>query len=681
MNEKKRIASWWIRWKDLDWPNPDNIDNIKRRAEEMAKANVNAAMIFGTHFRWDYLPFFTLVHDYLGTVAEELHKYGVELYDHHSVNLIHRYDTREEMRHIMLHSGPHLPLCPSREAAKNWEYNGKRLNNWRMIDVKTRDVLWYPQYQSEGFCHRNPEFIEAYKEYVTQLIADTGIDGLSADDPIHYMRYNSCACPHCRAELKRRSGIELPAMEDQTFWGNWENPAWRDWIDLRLEATGEFFKELSTVIPEGFRLMSCGASSATPGAMGNGTDARNFLKGCTMVNLEMSGNTPAYKHDPVTTNMTTGHRFINASHHQAAAREKGVRCFGTGFGFTEVTADHVWAVNKALDSDCWFSTLKGRLGLADHILDTLPEEPALVGHAFTFEKNHPELFEGEQVGQLAVYFSYETRNHTFFGALGQGYFADYRATLETLFLAGLNPHTVFEFPKDAKTYPVVLLPSAASMRQDEIDAMHAYLAAGGKVIATGPNAMKECVNSWQLPTHPDVTPYEFFSRVDDGVWHRPAAWENGGVEDSADADCWSEPVPGLLYNPKRMLDKQIAPAVLDYCKAYAKPMPLQVLESEGYFVTMFDKGGAINVHLLAADYDTDIDHHLDEIRFHRSRVNLINHVEPIGVTQTIRIAAGQKPEVYLPINDAQAQVEMEDGVCTITLPKKCSYILAQFPKK
>ena len=63
MDEKKRIASWWIRWKDLDWPNPDNIDNIKRRAEEMAKANVNAAMIFGTHFRWDYLPFFTRLHD------------------------------------------------------------------------------------------------------------------------------------------------------------------------------------------------------------------------------------------------------------------------------------------------------------------------------------------------------------------------------------------------------------------------------------------------------------------------------------------------------------------------------------------------------------------------------------------------------------------------------------------
>ena len=125
----------------MNWPSQDNLDKIKARADKLAAADVTAAMIFGTHFRWDGLPFFTMLHDYLGTVAEELHQRGVKLYDHHSVNLIHRYHDREGMRHVMLHSGPHLPLCPSSEAAASWEYNGKMLNNWRMIDVKTRQVL------------------------------------------------------------------------------------------------------------------------------------------------------------------------------------------------------------------------------------------------------------------------------------------------------------------------------------------------------------------------------------------------------------------------------------------------------------------------------------------------------------------------------------------------------------
>ncbi len=678
--EKNRIASWWMDWQDLNWPAVDNMDKIKRRAEEMAKANVTAAMIFGTHFRWDYLPFFTLLHDYLGTVAEELHKNGVKLYDHHSVNLIHRYRNREEMRQAMVDSRVHLPLCPSSQAAETWEYKGKRLNDWRMIDVKTRKPLWYPQYTSEGFCHRNPEFIEAYKDYVQQLITDTGIDGLSADDPIHYMRYNSCACPHCRAELKRRAGIDLPPVEDQSFWANWENPAWHHWIDLRFEATGEFFEQVASVVPEGFALMSCGASSATGGVMGNASDARNFLRGCTLANLEMSGNTPPYKYDPATVNSTMTHRLINASHHQAAAREKGVRCFGTGFGFTQTTADHVWAVNKALDSDCWFSTLKARLGLPDHILDTLPEEPELIGHAFTFEKEHPDLFGGEQIGQLAVYFSYETRNHTFFGALNKGYFKDYHDTLEELFKAGLSPHTIFDFPKDASVYPLVLLPSAASMTQQEIDAMHTYLAAGGKVVATGPNPLPGCENTWKLPTRPDVAPLDFFSRVEEGkFWHLPAQWEKSELAPGTEPNRWSEPVPGLYYNPQRMGEGKITSAVMELCEKYAKPMPLKVLESEGYLPTVFAGEKGTTLHFLAADYDTDIDHHLDEIRFHRSRVNLITKVEPIGVTRTIRVAAESLPEVFCPVDDVQAQVELKDGVCTITLPKACSYILAQFP--
>ena len=36
---RDRIASWWFGWNDLNWPNLDNHDRIKRRAEAMAQAN------------------------------------------------------------------------------------------------------------------------------------------------------------------------------------------------------------------------------------------------------------------------------------------------------------------------------------------------------------------------------------------------------------------------------------------------------------------------------------------------------------------------------------------------------------------------------------------------------------------------------------------------------------------
>lgn len=680
----KRIVSWWLKMPDLDWPNHDNHDRIKRRAEDIAASGATTAMIFGTHFRWDFLPYFTLLHDYLATVAEELHARGVELYDHHSVNLVHRYSTREEMRHVMLHSGPHLPFSPSREAAASWEYKGKRLNDWRMIDVKTRDVLYFPQYAAEGFCISNPDFVDAYKDYLKQLIADTGIDGLSADDPVHFMHYNSCACPHCRAMLRERTGLELPPIEDRTFWGNWKNPAWKAWIDLRFDAVSNFFAALQPIFPKDFRVTTCGHNSASPGSNGSAADARTFLAGgCNYTNLEMSGNMPPYKKDPVTTNISISSRIVNASHHQAAAREQGGRCFSTGFGFTKETAGIVWAVNKVMGADCWFSCLKDRLGLPQHILDTLPDEAEVVGDAFRFEAEHPALFTGEQIGQVGVYFSYETRKHTYFGNLSNGYYRDFSTTLQALFEKGISPHTVFDFPDTPTKYPLILLPSAAAMTASEIAALKNYLKAGGRVVATGPSALPECRHSYALPDAPTLdAPIDFFSTIANGVKHQEAEWvRHAIIEKTLDADIWQEPLQGLLYHPHRMIDGTVTDRILDECRKHGNPLPINMTQSDGYIVSMLEDENAITVHLIAKEFDTDIDHRLDEMRFHRSRVNYINKVEALDVTDTLTVMADACPTVYLPLSDKTARTEPVEGGYRIHLPSKTAYAILQFPKQ
>lgn len=675
--ERQRLTNWWIRWEDLKWPGIDAMDRIKYKADKYVEANISTAVIYGCHFRWDYMPYFTLLHDYLGTVAEELHQRGIKLYDHHSVNLIHRYDTREEMRHVMLHSGPHIPFCPSREAAKTWEFKGKRLNDWRMIDVRSRDVLYFPQYASEGFCHRNPEFKEAYQEYAKMLVADTSIDGLMADDAMYYMHLNACGCEHCRKELQRRAGIDLPPVEDQTFWGNFDNPAWNHWVDLRFDATKEFHADLRKVLPEDFALCSCGGSSASNGALGSASDARMFLGGCNYTNLELCGNTPPYKHDKVTVNRSVSHNVINASHHQAAAREKGVRCYGTGYGFTEPSASIIWAVNRFLDADCHFSTLKPRLGLSDAILNTLPEEYDVVGRAYSFEKEHSALFDGNMVGQVGVYFSYETRNHTCFGYMATGYTKDFQDTLQTLFEAGISAHTIFSFPKTPAEYPVVLLSSVLSMTGEEKQAMQDYLTAGGKVIVTGPTAVEGCENDWKLSNKPNVEPLGFFSTIRDGVWHQQAKWLGDPQPECTDPDCWTEPAKGILYNPRRVGD--VRESVVALCQEHGLPMPIKIQKSEGYLTAMYRCKEGITVHLLAKDYDTDIDHHLDEIRFHRSRVNYINKVTPIGIGREVVLQCEKTPQVYIPISDGKAETSCENGICKIVLPENCSYALIHIP--
>ena len=682
LHDHRRLVNWWMRFEDLNWPAPMNIDRVKRRAEKMAEANITTAVIFGCHFRWDYLPYFTLLHDHIATIAEELHKYNIELFDRHSVNLIHRYDTPEQMRHVMLHSGPHIPFSPSREAAACWEYKGKKLNDWRMIDVKSNEVLYFPQYASEGFCYNNPEFVEAYADYANRLVADTGIDGLAAEDPVHYMHFLSCGCPHCRRELKERTGVDLPSYEDRNFWGNWENPAWKEWIDMRFESGKRFFEKVMPQLPKDFPVTTCGSDSAAAGMNGKASDARTFMEGgVNYAHCEWSGNTPPYKHDPVTSNSPISRRLVSSSHHLAVARERGLRCFTTGYGFTEPTANIIWALNKALDQDCCFSTLKARLGLPQDILDSLPEEYDVVGRPYAFEKDHPELFEAANVGQLGVYFSYETRNHTLYGNMTKGYYKDFSGALNLLMQNGLSPHTVFSFPKDIDQYPVILLSGVAAMTESERSDMKAYMGVGGKVIAVGPSDLPDCHNTWKIPTRPDIaTADDLFDTIEYGVWHHDAKWVSEmELEPTEDAFVWITGADGVIYNPHRVHEGNVGRELLELCRKYSKPLPVQMTENEGYSVSVFQNEKGTVVHLIALEYDTDIDHHLDEIRFHRSRVNYVNKAEPINVVQSIRGLGDKIPQVYTPFCDSPVTAKQEGDGFVVNLPEKTAYVILHFP--
>lgn len=677
-NNRERIATWWIHWQDLQWPDHDNLDRIKARAEGFAKANVTAAMLFGAHFRWDFLPVFPLLHDYIATVAEELHRYGIKLFDHHSVSLVHRYSTREEMRHVMLDSAPHLPFSPTFEAAKTWQYKGKYLNDWRMLDVKSREPLWFPKFAAEGFCHRNPEFREAYQDYAKYLIAETNIDGLSADDAIFFMEYNACGCDYCREELRRRAGIDLPPADDTTFWGNWNNPAWNHWIDLRFDAAGEFYEQLRSVLPKDFMLTGCGSSSASARAVVAGTDARAFLRGWNYVNMELSGNTPPYKFDKITRNTPIPERLVNASHHQAAAREKNVNAFCTGFAHSKDTANMVWALCKTLGADAWIGTLKSRLGLPGHILESLPSEQHIVGEAFTYEKEHPHLFAGDVVGQLGVFFSYETRNHTLYGDLNCGYYKDYGDVLRLLFQNGICPHTVFDIPKDPGIYPVIVLSGVARMTEQELMDVERYLAAGGRLIVLGPTAFDWCNNSWILPNRLDLLPEDFFTKAPPGMSVQKPKWFlEMDVQNQLDANVWQEPRKGVNYHPHRLGNTNKA-EFLKLIRDFANPLPISVTEAKGFLCTMLRDGEGITVQLLAEDYDVEIDQELDAIRTHRSRVNLITDFKPIGTDGLIHVKTDIMPTVYVPFHKEQAIITMNNGDCAIELPKDCYYTILRF---
>ena len=58
-----RMVSWWIRWEDLEWPLPQLEYKIRYRADKLAENSVSHAIIFGAHFRWDFMPLWMNLHD------------------------------------------------------------------------------------------------------------------------------------------------------------------------------------------------------------------------------------------------------------------------------------------------------------------------------------------------------------------------------------------------------------------------------------------------------------------------------------------------------------------------------------------------------------------------------------------------------------------------------------------
>ena len=316
-------------------------------------------------------------------------------------------------------------------------------------------------------------------------------------------------------------------------------------VDIGIDRVKEILKDAIYEICKDISLSSvycfagiAGGDSAGAISVHSAFDGRKNSQATKYVNIELTGNTPPYKGDEGTWNTTIEERFPSASHHQTVATEKGIRAFGTGFAFTEVSANILWALNKMLGSDVWVITLKTRLGLLESVLATLPDEQHIVGKSFGFEAKHPEIFEGNLVGQMGVYFSYETRDHTMFGALNQGYSKDFLKVLNMLFKGGICPHTVFEFPEDANKYPVILVPSPYKMLQSELDAMNTYISNGGKVIVCGPSAIPQCDSKWTLENKvPEGT--KFFERNPERFNICYKWMNNFDFKPSADKDEWT----------------------------------------------------------------------------------------------------------------------------------------------
>jgi hypothetical protein len=268
-----RIASWWCTLEDIIWPQKASADNIKKRAEGFAKAKIDTAIIYGFHARFDFSNYFGHLHGYFENVAHELHKYNIRFMDHYSCNNVERPRGDSEVNALNKGQRHHILLYPDPIAAKFAQYEGHFFQDICEVDLRDGSRGYATQYQFDTFCHNNPAFLDMHSKYLIRLLAEVPIDGIEIDDMCNYAGLATCGCKFCRSRFRKDYGHEIPPFGEKSFWGetanknmlywgNYENPVFRDWLKMKADSIVDHLKMARSIL-DNKPLMTC-CSSAGP---------------------------------------------------------------------------------------------------------------------------------------------------------------------------------------------------------------------------------------------------------------------------------------------------------------------------------------------------------------------------------------------------------------------------------
>lgn len=688
--EKIRAVSWWLKWNDLSWPDEDVRDAVERRADAAAAAGVNCAIIFGAHFRWDFLPLWHNLHDLLAAIRTALHQRGIRLFDHHSAVLTHRCSSMQDVMDMRTFNKHHIPFAPSREAAAVWRFNGEALNDWRMIDIVTGKPVFLKPYTAEEFCINHPGFRRAYCEYVRRLVEQTGIDGLMSDDGFFYSGWTSCGCQWCRMKFREECGHELPAHDDLRFWGNYSCQAFLDWIAMRFRSTAEFLAEVRQTLGCDFPLMTC-CSASTDYAMPKfALNYQILCRACNCIMLEMTGNSPELDGGWNT-------HFPEQIFHLGLARHMHSPCFGLGYGFSPDTAGFIWAFNKFLGSSSWFSTLKGRLGLPDSVTSALADDPELVSRAYNWEKDHPELFSGESDTETAVFFSRRTRDY--YGMTPEDYGNDYRQCCLDLLDANITFNAVPDIPSGTGSYRILIMASVICLSDEEYDRLNRFLADGGTIIACGPlgnrggradirrNPWLEQFGIQCIVEEPERPPaFPPASGMTGIVPVCRGCFRNRRVQSGQ----WVEISHGkgkLCWTPDRMQLKKDKISLATLIRSHshtAAAWDWPTARDCGWRFRQFRlPDGRIILHALASEYDVQLMDEWEKQRKNPRGNHLISSIRRRNSKSAFSIRTArilQKIRIYAPLTGMEKDISAARSVITLRIPPDVFYFLLEiFP--
>ncbi len=482
------VASWWCNIEDLQWPQKKIVDKIRFRAEAFAEAEIDTAINFGFHARFDFANYFGQLHGYYANVCEELHKYGIKFMDHYSCNHVERPRGEEEFRKLHRNQRHHVLLFHDPIAAEYAQYEGYYFKDICQVNLRDGSRGYAKQYQFEAFCHNNPGFLDMHRKYLLRLMKDVPFDGLQVDDMCDYAGLIVCGCQHCRDRFRAEYGLELPPLDDIAFWGdttnkseflwgNYENPAFRNWLNMRADSIADHLKMVKDVIGDK-PLMTCCSSS---GPISLNSVNLNLERLSPMLDFFMLENCGINVESVNWTRMDA-----EALHQKDIAFRRGNKpAIALSYTIYEKGGYLGWSLSRFWGVANWSSTLNQRL--AEDPDDMLEIEDIVKPYNNWGTKNSPLNYrEGTDLVEVRLVNSRHCRENGWRGEDGKEQWEKSAAWSELL----LRKNIGYRFVRSEElSDPLslsgektpLILDSVACISDKESDAVKTYLSGGGQV--------------------------------------------------------------------------------------------------------------------------------------------------------------------------------------------------------
>jgi hypothetical protein len=480
-----RVASWWTTIEDLQWPQKHITDKIKRRAEGFAKAGIDTAVNFGFHIRFDFADYFGQLHGYYADVCDELHQHGIHFMEHYSCNHISRPKDEAELKKMNTFQRHHVLLYHDAVAAKYAQYEGHLFNNVCQIDLRDGSLGYAPQYQLNTFCHSNPNYLDMHQKYLRRLLKEVPLDGIMVDDMCNYAGPTVCGCTYCRERFRKEYGHEIPPFGEKDFWGdtskeilgwgNYENPVFRDWLKMKVDAVTDHLKMIKATMGEK-SLMTCCSNTGPLILNALSLDLEKLAPHLDFFVLENVGTNVQ--------NVDWIKMDAEALLQKDIAAENGNRpAMALSYTIYETGAYFGWALSRFWGVANWCSTLNARL------IEDPPdakEQEDVISKSNNWEKQYSDLNynNGKDLAEVRLVYSRDCKVNGWRNKDGHEHWDSVAAWSEQLVKSNVG----YQFVRSAELEDAValsaeqtplIIDSVACVSNKQFAAIKTYLSKGG----------------------------------------------------------------------------------------------------------------------------------------------------------------------------------------------------------